>query len=193
MEKFLNKGRRLEIFVFDPMNYRAANEFIQTFKETLKLPTIADLEAIYEQQINGEIILPKELYWSSSEFSDDAAWYLNFMTGLDGTATKILAMNVIAVRELDEQSIDEANNEIIVFGDIHGCSDAAETAIALAREKSTRAIFLGDYIDRGPSSIETIQLLIQAKRGNLRWIGFLDQFNQKLSLLCNEGGLGGDS
>ena len=52
----------------------------------------------------------------------------------------------------------------IVFGDIHGCPEAAKKAIEIAESKNTQAIFLGDYIDRGPDSVETLFELIKAKR-----------------------------
>jgi serine/threonine protein phosphatase 1 len=60
---------------------------------------------------------------------------------------------------------------IYAVSDIHGCADELRrvfTAIDyhLRRARSTRAIhvFLGDYIDRGPGSRETIDLLIERSR-----------------------------
>ena len=54
----------------------------------------------------------------------------------------------------------------IVFGDIHGCPKAAKKAIEIAESKNIQAIFLGDYIDRGPDSVETLYELIKAKKRN---------------------------
>lgn len=55
--------------------------------------------------------------------------------------------------------------------DIHGCADLLQQMFTvidrdLANAGSTRAIhvFLGDYIDRGPASCETIELLIDRSR-----------------------------
>ncbi|MEE2707671.1 MAG: metallophosphoesterase family protein [Planctomycetota bacterium] len=57
----------------------------------------------------------------------------------------------------------------LVIGDIHGCNDALLSlveAIVLAPED--RLITLGDYVDRGPSSREVVDWLINwSKTGNL--------------------------
>src|ERR1700731_3714772 len=56
---------------------------------------------------------------------------------------------------------------IYAISDIHGCADLLQQMFTvidrdLANAKSIRAIhvFLGDYIDRGPQSSQTIDLLI---------------------------------
>ena len=35
-----------------------------------------------------------------------------------------------------------------------------------AKKEKAKAIFLGDYVDRGPDSIKTLEILIEAKRKN---------------------------
>jgi serine/threonine protein phosphatase 1 len=57
---------------------------------------------------------------------------------------------------------------IYAVSDIHGCADLLRNVFAaidlhLARSEPVRAlhVFLGDYIDRGPASRETIDLLIE--------------------------------
>jgi serine/threonine protein phosphatase 1 len=69
---------------------------------------------------------------------------------------------------------------IIAFGDIHGCYKAAETAVKLAKKENALAIFLGDYIDRGPDSIKTLEVLIEAKKNNPEWIFLRGNHDQML-------------
>jgi serine/threonine protein phosphatase 1 len=60
---------------------------------------------------------------------------------------------------------------IYAIGDIHGCADILKKVFGaidhhLARAEPVRAlhVFLGDYIDRGPDSRQTIDLLIERGR-----------------------------
>jgi Calcineurin-like phosphoesterase len=60
---------------------------------------------------------------------------------------------------------------IYAVSDIHGCADQLQGVFAaidhhLARSEPARAlhVFLGDYIDRGPASRQTIDLLIERGR-----------------------------
>lgn len=69
---------------------------------------------------------------------------------------------------------------IIAFGDIHGCYKAAETAVKLAKDENALAIFLGDYVDRGPDSIKTLEVLIEAKKQNPEWIFLRGNHDQML-------------
>lgn len=71
-------------------------------------------------------------------------------------------------------------NRIIAFGDIHGCYKAAETAVKLAKEETALAIFLGDYVDRGPDSIKTLEVLINAKKENPDWVFLRGNHDQML-------------
>jgi serine/threonine protein phosphatase 1 len=78
------------------------------------------------------------------------------------------------------------NNKIIAFGDIHGNYHAAETAVKLAEKLKVKAVFLGDYVDRGPSGIKTLQTLIKAKKNNSDWIFLMGNHEQMLMDLINE-------
>src|SRR6202158_4784699 len=60
---------------------------------------------------------------------------------------------------------------IYAVSDIHGCAELLQDVFAaidhhLARAVRARAlhVFLGDYIDRGPASRQTIDLLIERSR-----------------------------
>ena len=56
--------------------------------------------------------------------------------------------------------------DIFAIGDIHGCVDKLNTMmdkIDINFEKDT-LVFLGDYIDRGPSSFEVVSSLITLKK-----------------------------
>jgi hypothetical protein len=84
-----------------PSNWRDVINNLSHFEEGWRLPAIDELEAIYEQlHITGVMVLPEAIYWSSSEFSDDVAWYFDFKNGMDGTAIKKLAAYVIVIKEV---------------------------------------------------------------------------------------------
>ena len=74
----------------------------------------------------------------------------------------------------------KSNERYFVFGDIHGCYKAAEIAIKLAEEENALAVFLGDYVDRGPDSIKTLEVLIEAKKQNPEWIFLRGNHDQML-------------
>jgi serine/threonine protein phosphatase 1 len=69
--------------------------------------------------------------------------------------------------------IPEQATPIHCFGDIHGHRAAADSAFALSAELGTRAVFLGDYIDRGPDSGGVLQVLMAASRRHPDWVFLL--------------------
>lgn len=71
-------------------------------------------------------------------------------------------------------------NKIIVFGDIHGCDAAAESAVKLSEEIKAQAIFLGDYVDRGPSAVKTLRVLMAAKQIHPDWVFLRGNHDQML-------------
>lgn len=77
------------------------------------------------------------------------------------------------------------NKIYIVFGYIHGHYKAALKAVQLAEEKQAQAIFLGDYVDRGPSALETLRILIEAKENHPDWIFLRGNHYQMLLDLIN--------
>ena len=63
----------------------------------------------------------------------------------------------------------DPGEELIAFGDIHGHAQLLRIALAevsrlsRSREKKRKVIFLGDLIDRGPNSLQAIDLALSAK------------------------------
>lgn len=56
---------------------------------------------------------------------------------------------------------------IYAIGDIHGCYSALKTLFKVIPATANDAfIFLGDYIDRGPNTMETIEWLINFSKGH---------------------------
>lgn len=69
---------------------------------------------------------------------------------------------------------------ILAFGDIHGCALAAQRAVKLAEELAVQAVFLGDYIDRGPSPMQTLEILMRAQQEHPDWIFLRGNHDQML-------------
>lgn len=72
------------------------------------------------------------------------------------------------------------NNLIITFGDIHGCYPAAAKAVEISEELGAKVIFLGDYVDRGPSAVKTLRSLIRAKENHPDWLFLRGNHEQML-------------
>jgi serine/threonine protein phosphatase 1 len=51
--------------------------------------------------------------------------------------------------------------ETAFIGDIHGCTGALEALLADAHQRTSRFVFLGDYVNRGPDSSGTIERLVR--------------------------------
>ena len=62
---------------------------------------------------------------------------------------------------------------VVCFGDIHGHLGAAEEAIALAERIGVPAVFLGDYVDRGPDNLGVLQAMMRASKTHRDWIFLL--------------------
>jgi serine/threonine protein phosphatase 1 len=82
-----------------------------------------------------------------------------------------IMLGFLRSRRVVKQPQLPAGTRIYAFGDIHGCSDLLKELFTvvdtdMARSPVNRPIevFLGDYIDRGPNSAETLDLLIERSR-----------------------------
>ena len=58
--------------------------------------------------------------------------------------------------------------KIVIIGDVHGCVDAVAAMMIDLYDESTYIIFTGDYIDRGPQSVDMCKILYNAK-DNSNW------------------------
>jgi serine/threonine protein phosphatase 1 len=56
-----------------------------------------------------------------------------------------------------------SNESLAVLGDVHGCPDRLEAALADIISTERRIILIGDYINRGPGSRAVLDLLVEAK------------------------------
>ena len=81
---------------------------------------------------------------------------------------------------LDQIYQNQNTLPIVAFGDIHGCPLAAEMAIRLAEENKWRAVFLGDYVDKGERSVNVLELMMTAKFEHTDWLFLLGNHDQML-------------
>jgi serine/threonine protein phosphatase 1 len=69
---------------------------------------------------------------------------------------------------------------IVAFGDIHGCVGAANAAIGIAEEGNYRAVFLGDYVDKGESSMGVLNKISEAQSRHPEWVFLLGNHDKML-------------
>jgi serine/threonine protein phosphatase 1 len=63
------------------------------------------------------------------------------------------------------------NGRLFAIGDIHGCVDELGTLLsAIAPARGDTVVFVGDYVDRGPSPRDVIELLLEYRRGEAEYI-----------------------
>lgn len=72
---------------------------------------------------------------------------------------------------------------IFAIGDIHGWHRSLASILEILLPLPNRAVFLGDYVDRGPSSISVVDHLVVAKAARPDWVFILG--NHELMLRDN--------
>ncbi len=73
-------------------------------------------------------------------------------------------LNEAEKRFASEPKLIELESGRVVFvGDTHGDLEATERIICRYLKPKNKLVFLGDYVDRGPTSVENINLLLEQK------------------------------
>lgn len=95
----------------------------------------------------------------------------------------------------NERESGSPSGRLLAVGDIHGCVDELGALIAaIAPRAGDRIVFLGDYVDRGPSSREVIDLLITLRDAGRCEMVFLRGNHEDMFLAyLGEGGRYGDA
>ena len=63
------------------------------------------------------------------------------------------------------------SGRLFAIGDIHGCVDELSTMMsAIAPARGDTVVFVGDYVDRGPSASGVIDLLLELRRGEAEYV-----------------------
>lgn len=84
----------------------------------------------------------------------------------------------------------ETKKYLMAIGDIHGCDEALAALLAELRQLPYPCVFLGDYLDRGPSSVNVIARLIDAQTQRPDW-KFLMGNHEEMFLTDLEKNFGG--
>ena len=86
-----------------------------------------------------------------------------------------------------EENVLNIEGDFIVVGDIHGSLHDLLRILKFIQEKETKALFLGDYVDRGSFSLECITILFALKvlHPNLF---YLIRGNHEFESLCRQYG-----
>jgi len=76
---------------------------------------------------------------------------------------KELLNEVEKIFALETKLIQLESGRVIFVGDTHGDLEATEKIIHSYLKSENKLVFLGDYVDRGPASLENINLLLGKK------------------------------
>jgi serine/threonine protein phosphatase 1 len=64
-----------------------------------------------------------------------------------------------------------ASGRLFAVGDIHGCADELAALMrSIAPGRGDTVVFVGDYVDRGPSANDVIELLLDAEHGDAEMV-----------------------
>src|SRR5579863_6179456 len=64
------------------------------------------------------------------------------------------------------KSTTPSDGRLFAIGDIHGCPDELAAMLkAIAPREGDTVVFVGDYVDRGPSSRDVVEIVIDLQKG----------------------------
>lgn len=64
-----------------------------------------------------------------------------------------------------------SNGRLFAIGDIHGCIDELSTMMkAIAPQRGDTVVFVGDYIDRGPSARDVLDFMLELGDGDADYV-----------------------
>jgi calcineurin-like phosphoesterase family protein len=77
----------------------------------------------------------------------------------------------IRTRAADKNVSHAARGRLFAVGDIHGCVDELRAMLnAIGPARGDTVVFVGDYVDRGPSARDVIELLLDCRRGEAEFV-----------------------
>ncbi len=101
---------------------------------------------------------------SASLFSVEACLKLAYEGKLVDTASLVHICNAARLLFVEELNVINVASPATVVGDIHGqFTDLLTLLKKTGHPPDVTLVFLGDYVDRGPKSVETIVLLFLLK------------------------------
>ncbi len=75
---------------------------------------------------------------------------------------------------------------LIAIGDIHGCANKLKTLLdTIGPQKGDKIVFIGDYIDRGPSTKEVINTILELKKQGIELICLMGNHERLLLKYAN--------
>src|SRR5580698_807090 len=70
-----------------------------------------------------------------------------------------------------KRKVPQASGRLFAVGDIHGCVDELAALMrSIAPGRGDTVVFVGDYVDRGPSANDVIELLLDAEHSEAEMI-----------------------
>jgi serine/threonine protein phosphatase 1 len=70
-----------------------------------------------------------------------------------------------------KRKVPQASGRLFAVGDIHGCVDELAALMrSIAPGRGDTVVFVGDYVDRGPSANDVIELLIDAEHSEAEMV-----------------------
>ncbi|HEY6417733.1 MAG TPA: metallophosphoesterase family protein [Candidatus Binataceae bacterium] len=90
--------------------------------------------------------------------------------------------------------IDKHGGRLFAIGDIHGCPDELATLLkGIAPRKGDTIVFIGDYIDRGPSARDVVDLVLELERSDAECVFLKGNHEDMMLSFLGLGGNYGES